>query len=112
MMNLVRRIDEAAIRRSASTPERVADAMEIMLRNYFRASEERPLSPWQEVTDAWQQKGVRREHIVLKWLSTLGITSAKNPVSAPLHQAVIDEIVSLPVDRLATRFGIVQPMRG
>jgi hypothetical protein len=52
--NFSRQIDEAAIKRSASTSDKVAAAVEIMLRTYFRASDERAVTPWREVSNAWQ----------------------------------------------------------
>jgi len=104
--NLSREIDSAAIKRAASTSDGVTEAAELMLKTYFQPSEERPLSPWQEINNSWHGEVARRESILKKWLSQLGITEAKTPISAPLPLSFVSEIASLSIDEFARRYDI------
>jgi hypothetical protein len=108
-VNFSREIDEAAIRRSAPTADKMSTAAEQMLRVYFRASPERTLNPWSELTDAWQGEATRRQNIVKKFLANVGIAETNTPVSGPLPENFVEEAVSLSRDEFARRFEIVRP---
>ena len=107
--NFSRQIDEAAIKRSAPTSDKAAAVADLMLQRYFLASGERVLTPWREVSNAWQGIASRRESTLKKWLSNLGFTESTTPVSAPLVPSYVDEIASLTLYEFANRFGIAIP---
>jgi hypothetical protein len=107
--NFARRLDEGAIRRSASTPHQVTEVAESVLRAYFRQSDERKCSPWREVSNDWQGGVSRRAVILKKWLAQLGITESKTPISAFLPPVFIDDIASLNLDDFVRRFEIARP---
>jgi hypothetical protein len=108
-VNFSRQIDEAAIRRSAPSADKMSAAAEQMLRAYFMASPERALSPWSELTDAWQGGATRRRNILKKFLANVGIADCNTPVSGPLPENFVEEAVSLSRDEFARRFEIVRP---
>jgi hypothetical protein len=43
------------------------------------------------------------------FLSNLGVTESKTPISAPLLPNLVEEIAALTLDELACRFGIAMP---
>jgi hypothetical protein len=108
-VNFSRQVDESAVRRAAPTPERMFAAAEQMLRNYFRASPERPRSPWSELADAWQGGDTPRRNVLGKFLANVGIAETQKPVSALLPERFIEEVVSLSRDDFARRFEIARP---
>lgn len=105
-VNFSRLLDETAIRRAAPTPDKMSAAAEQMLRGYFKASPERPISPWRELSDAWQGGTTRRRNILKKVLGQMGISANSKPVSAPLPETFVEDIVSLSRDDFALRFEI------
>lgn len=105
-VNLARALDKAAIRRAADTPDKICVAADSMLRSYFRARDDRPTSPWRELSDAWQGEAKRRRGMLMKFWATSGLTENKSPISAELPAYFIEEIVDLGREAFATRFGI------
>lgn len=105
-VNFSRSIDEASIKRVASSGERMCVAADIMLRIYFRPSSERRVTPWHELADAWQGGVTRRTNMLKKFLASSGITETRSPVSACLPAGYIEDLVSLSRDDVARRFGI------
>lgn len=106
--NASRAIDEAAIKRVASTPVSIASSADQILTYYF-ADPERIRPAWIEISEAWQGSAERRRANFLKIMQCVGLTETNKAVSAPLPGSYVDEIISLDRDGLASRFNISAP---
>jgi len=107
-VNLCRSIDEAAIRRIASTSDGAESAAEVMIRDYFTGSDERARSPWSEFAEMWQGDAARRERQLLQLLASLGFSDGKGAVSAPLRPEFIRGLATMPKDSFAEKFEIAR----
>jgi hypothetical protein len=109
-VNFSRQLDETAIKRAAPTEDKVCVVAERMLCNYFSTSDERPVTPWSELSDAWQgSSAIRRNSMLKKFLANAGMTESSTPVSAPLPARFLEEITALSRDEFAQRFKIPRP---
>jgi hypothetical protein len=108
-VNFSRWLDEAAIRRAALSSGQMVISAEQMLRDYFRSPAGRTISPWTEISDAWQGGATRRMNMLKKFLQNAGITENKNPISATLPETFLEDIVALTREDFALRFEIARP---
>lgn len=119
--NLCRSIDQAAIKRIASTEEGMDMMVEKLLIEYFLESDHRNLKPWSELSEAWQGSETRRKKNLLKILQRVGVSSVeqsnvlkpesksslrKTPMSASLSQIFLNELLALDRHTAAARLGI------
>lgn len=119
--NLCREIDQAAIRRVASTEDKMDKLVEQLLHDYFQNGDQRTISAWSELSEIWQGKDSRRRSGLKKILQKLCVTEVdvpspkdeqtkararRNPVSSPVSQAYLDGLLELDRNEFAKRFGI------
>jgi hypothetical protein len=83
--NLARSIDQALIRRQASTPEGVEQIAMIELAALFKNAEER----WRAISGRTPQK---RYKVFASYLAEAGITEGHDGISAPLRDDFLDQL--------------------
>ncbi len=83
--NLARSIDQALIRREASTPEGVEQIAMIELAALFKTSEAR----WRAIGGRTPQK---RYKVFASYLAEAGITDGHDTISAPLRKDFVDQL--------------------
>jgi hypothetical protein len=103
------KVNDKAIKRVASEPERFAQCVDQMLIEHFARSNEYNKSGWSIIADASQGEVERRRQVWKNILSQIGIGEGKDPVSAPLPNNYLDELTSLSAPDLATRFAVGRP---
>jgi hypothetical protein len=102
--NLSRQIDNAAIRRVASTPTEVENIAITLVTKYFSVDRESLKSGWEEISEAWQGDYQRREKNLLKIFQTVGLTESKAPISAFITPQFIVDLLMLDRDKIANLF--------
>lgn len=104
VQNVSRNLDEAAIKRVAGTDDLIANVADKLLHEYF-SKEEYASRRFAEISDAWQGEKGRRLAILLKVMQKVGLTEAKNAVSAVLPIFYIEGLLDLTRDKFWDRFG-------
>lgn len=107
-VNLCRFLDEQSIKRVAATSDGIMSSVEMMLQDYFTASDERLATPWTELSEAWQGTTDRRYRKLSKILQQVGVTKNNTPTSAELPKRYIQELCELSRDEFAQRFNILK----
>ncbi|UWQ32208.1 hypothetical protein K3555_16850 [Leisingera sp. M527] len=119
--NLCRAIDQAAIRRVASTGDKMDALVEQLLLDYFQDGDQRTFGAWSELSETWQGKDSRRRSGLKKIFQKLCVTEVdapnpeneqtkararRNPVSSPVSQDYLDGLLKLDRHEFAKRFDI------
>ncbi len=97
-------IDEAAIRRAASTESEVISIAESSLGRYLQSVSEQ--KPARLISDAWQGDQKRRSAAILKWMQEVGFTESKDRISAPLPSDYVAQLASLDRALVARKLGL------
>jgi hypothetical protein len=108
-VNLMRAMDEAAIKRAAPDPDRMVTATEQAIGSYLTDAPERKISGWSELSDAWQGSPERRRNMLMKIMANCGIAELKHPVSAILPPQFVEDLLVLSRDEVSARFSLTPP---
>ncbi len=110
-VRLMRTIDEAAIRRAASTTQQMRAIAEAILRKHFDPSR-RGLQSIRKEMLTFAHSGPSHRHYMLRSiLQGSGITNGKRHVSAILDPSYLQELSTMLQRDFENRFGIPLPRR-
>jgi hypothetical protein len=103
-VRFARALDEAAIRRVASTSSGVQTAVDWLLTDLFKKSPE--ITP-SMIADALQGTDARRLKAITKWLANAGVSESKRAISASLPEMYLTDLASLSKEQFFERVGYV-----
>ena len=110
-VRLMRTIDEAAIRRAASTTQQMRAIAEAILRKHFDPSGRGLQSIRKEMLTFAHSRPSHRHYMLRSILQSSGITNGKRHVSAILDPSYLQELSTMLQRDFEDRFGIPLPRR-
>jgi hypothetical protein len=103
--NLFRAIDEAAIKKAAGSPLTVKAALYNILRENFYAKDAGDTLIPSRMAEFTQGDDEQRRCYLLKVLCPLGITYTTSPISAPVGDSDLDELLAMDTEQLIKKMG-------
>jgi len=101
-VRFARAVDEAAIRRVASTADGVQEAADWLLADWFQG---RGKKAYAMIAEGLQGTDERRIKSVTKWLANAGVSKSKTAISAPLAETYLSELSALSQKQFCKRVG-------
>ncbi|MCK1330245.1 hypothetical protein IVB57_18095 [Bradyrhizobium sp. CW9] len=102
-VRFARAVDEAAIKRVASTSDEVQSAADWLLSDWFKKNVDIAHAM---IADGLQGPNDRRVKSITKWLANAGVSNSKNAVSATLAETYRSDLAALSKKQFCERLGI------
>jgi hypothetical protein len=102
-VRFARALDQAAIKRVASTADGVEAAADWLLSDWLKTKDEIAHAM---IADGLQGRKDRRVNSVVKWLANAGVANPKTAISAELHETYLFDLAALSKKQFCERFGV------